>query len=554
MSTLDDHRIMGRRYLSGRGEKIQTFLYHRQPHTRLAILTGSIGDGITSPSLLGSTRAQARRARWFPAAVLVFVIALLFRLIPVLRGGGLYGIGNYDDGVHFAAAVGLAHGLLPYRDFLFLHPPGIVLLLVPFAGLGQLIGDPTAFAIARVAAMLVGSLTAVLVMWLLRPIHPTAAVIGGLFYAVFWPAAHVERSTLLEGPQNTLLVISLLCIVPSASASRLSRHRLFIAGAVLGLSLTIKIWVLPVVVIIALAMLLGHGRRAGWFLCGGAAVCVAVCLPFFAAAPRLMWLMVVSDQLGRDRVAGLVGRLIVLTGLTPFSPERSFGSLLITVTLLFAACLLLALTVRRARFWVVVMMTCIGIVLSAPSTFPHYGALVAVPAALIIGAASGRLAILAGRVSRGNAARYRRAIIALNVVLIASLACYASTLPEQRFGARFPAADLAPAVRTLKGCVTADRPDVLFQLDVLGRNLDRGCPLLVDVSGAQFHPPLVKPGPLWRNRRWQTFALDYFRTGTVTIVARFGYRDEFSRASARTVDSWPVVASSGTFRVQRPTG
>ena len=33
----------------------------------------------------------------------------------VLRGGGLFGIGNYDDGVYYAAATGLIHGLLPIR-------------------------------------------------------------------------------------------------------------------------------------------------------------------------------------------------------------------------------------------------------------------------------------------------------------------------------------------------------------------------------------------------------------------------------------------------------
>ena len=60
-------------------------------------------------------------------------------------------MGNYDDGVHFAAALGLVNGLLPYRDFLLLHPPGVVLALAPFAALSWLIGEPDAMAVSRCA-------------------------------------------------------------------------------------------------------------------------------------------------------------------------------------------------------------------------------------------------------------------------------------------------------------------------------------------------------------------------------------------------------------------
>ena len=54
-------------------------------------------------------------------AIALAAIAFAFRLIPVLRGGGLFGFGNYDDGVYYAAATGLVHGRLPYLDFLLLH-------------------------------------------------------------------------------------------------------------------------------------------------------------------------------------------------------------------------------------------------------------------------------------------------------------------------------------------------------------------------------------------------------------------------------------------------
>ena len=71
-------------------------------------------------------------------AITIAAIAFVVRLVPVLRGGGLFGIGNYDDGVYYAAATGLIHGRLPYQDFLLLHPPGMPLLLTPFALAAQL--------------------------------------------------------------------------------------------------------------------------------------------------------------------------------------------------------------------------------------------------------------------------------------------------------------------------------------------------------------------------------------------------------------------------------
>ena len=83
-----------------------------------------------------TARRPGQDLRWWgPSLLLVATAAFLLRLLPVLHGGGLYGRGNYDDGVYYAAAAGLVHGLLPYRDVLLLHPPGIVLALAPFAAL-----------------------------------------------------------------------------------------------------------------------------------------------------------------------------------------------------------------------------------------------------------------------------------------------------------------------------------------------------------------------------------------------------------------------------------
>jgi hypothetical protein len=43
---------------------------------------------------------------WAVGLALVFSTAFLARLVPLLNGGGLYAMGNYDDGVHYAVAMG----------------------------------------------------------------------------------------------------------------------------------------------------------------------------------------------------------------------------------------------------------------------------------------------------------------------------------------------------------------------------------------------------------------------------------------------------------------
>ncbi len=57
---------------------------------------------------------------------------------------------GYDDGVYLGAAMRFVHGVLPYRDFVFTQPPGIVLLLSPVALIGRATGTADAMAIGRV--------------------------------------------------------------------------------------------------------------------------------------------------------------------------------------------------------------------------------------------------------------------------------------------------------------------------------------------------------------------------------------------------------------------
>jgi hypothetical protein len=160
------------------------------------------------------------------------VLAGVARLVPVLRGGGLTGLGNYDDGVYYASGTALLNGILPYRDYVFLHPPGIVVMLAPFGLAGQ---DTTGLAVARVTWMLLGVINTVLVARILRPVGLVEAAVGALFYATAFPAIYIEWTPMLEGPAQTCVLWAILLLPGRAgwvAPVRMHRPGRRLAGAV----------------------------------------------------------------------------------------------------------------------------------------------------------------------------------------------------------------------------------------------------------------------------------------------------------------------------------
>src|SRR5687767_2243006 len=245
--------------------------------------------------------------------------AFAIRAVPVLAGGGLQGLHGYDDGVYFGGATALVHGALPYRDFLLLHPPGMVLGLSPFAILGNLTGDPAAFAVARVSIMGLGAVNAVLVALVAGRYNRLAGLTAGALYAVWNTASNVERTTDLHGPQNTLLLLGLLAL---ARSGRITPRRAALSGVFLGLAMTVQLWQ-AVSFVVILWWVLVRGRDDAWHRLRPAAAYLAsagiafglVCIPFLVGAPERMIRYVVVDQIGRPNVdVDPIDRLRVLEG------------------------------------------------------------------------------------------------------------------------------------------------------------------------------------------------------------------------------------------------
>ena len=258
-----------------------------------------------------SETAFPRRGSRPDLAVLVGLagLAFLIRLAPLLLGGGLFGILTYDDGVYFGAAVALVDGRIPYRDFLLLHPPGILYMLAPFGALAGLIGDAASLATARIAFMALGALNATLVALIAGRFGRRAAILSGGLYAIWMAPAFVERTTYLIGPQNTLLLLALLVLARSSRTPvgmAPGVRRSAVAGALLGASAATQIWgAATFVVVLAWLVVTARRQPGGWlrpvaaYVAATAVTMGIMWLPFLLATGPDMVRYIVFDQLGR---------------------------------------------------------------------------------------------------------------------------------------------------------------------------------------------------------------------------------------------------------------
>jgi alpha-1,2-mannosyltransferase len=505
------------------------------------------------------TRSATERSRglgiavpnrlFWPISGATALLAVAVRAVPLFRGGGLYGLGNYDDGVYYAAGTALLHGVLPYRDYLFLQPPGITIVLAPFGLAGLLGHDPSGLAAARVAWVLLGAVNTLLVARILRPVGLTASVAGGLFYATAYPAIYTEWTTLLEGPAQTCLLTAVLLVETDRSGRR--QHWLWLAaGALLGLSATFKIWgVVAVATVVAWSLITRRSRRAGWVAAGAAGGITAVCLPFFAAAPIRMWQMVVIDQLGRPRSSKGVGRRLAdILGLGLHRTQADRFALAMITAAAVIGLVAVAATVAQARLSVVLTLTLTATLLASPSWFTHYPALATGPLAVAVGAGA---AVALHVLARWNVVAWCAGALLLVGLLFVDI----RPLAGLRLGRPFPQAALAASASDLSGCVSSDDPTALVELNVLTRNLTAGCRFVADIGGYSYQLDASRGRWLPRSHdaRWQQIYLDQLSWARWTLAFRYAGDGALSHATLRTIHRWPVEHRIGRYAI-RATG
>lgn len=470
-------------------------------------------------------RGGAGRVGRVGPEALVFAVAFVARLCMVLTSGGLGGTFGYDASVYYAAADALGFGRLPYRDFVLLHPPGLMLALTPVAWLGRVTSDHVGFMSGDVAFMVLGAINAVLVVRVAGKIGlpRRAAVLGGLFYAVWLGSVGAEFLIRLEPAGNFLVLCGLLAVF--SVRERSYRGPAVVAGLAFGAAASVKIW-WTVAVLVALGWHIVPSRRRAlpWLALGATAALVLVNGPFFLAAPAAMWQMVVVEQLGRNVIhRSPVYRLRSLTGVHWLDPH--LGAVVATGLAVAALALFVAVAVRawrvaRARLVVVLLVAEAAVLGLAPSWFNFYADYLAPAAAVCVAAALVPASV--GR--RGSWARAARAAPWATTALALLITAAFLAGPGNRSARSFPSAPLAAAVRNSR-CVMSDSPMGLILLDSLSRDFRDGCRDWVDVTGRTYGVDAAasadgRPEPRRDNARWHHDLLAYLRSGNAAIIVR----------------------------------
>lgn len=264
-------------------------------------------------------------AQLAPASVALAICLYQLTMPNVLFGIHGFSGNGYDDGVYLGAAVSFVHGVIPYRDFAFLQPPGVVLLFSPVALIARIAGTRDALAIARCITAAVTALNVLLITRILRARGSVAMVTGGLALACFPLAVAADHSLLLE---PYLVFFSLLGVkLLFDGDSLVTSPRIVAAGVALGFAGAIKIWAIAVVIA---ALLVCAPRAKGVavrLVLGVAAGFALPCIPFFIAAPSNFVHDVVVAQLSRG-TSGLDGLSVLqrvidisgVTGITAITP------------------------------------------------------------------------------------------------------------------------------------------------------------------------------------------------------------------------------------------
>ena len=442
----------------------------------------------------------------------VTVLALGLRLFYLTRPGYLVGVTEYDDGSYFGSAIRLVHGVLPYRDFVFVQPPGITLLMAPVALLSRVIGTDAGLAVARVLTMLAGAAGVALAGLLVRHRGALAALLACGVVAVY-PDSVSSAHTLLVEPWLVLFCLAGAVAVFDGDQITSSGRRLIWGGAAFGFAGVIEAWaIVPVLVIAVLGVRLP--RRTAIYLGGVAAGFAVPVLPFAALAPRNFYDSVITAQVG-DRVNAarmpLWYRLRQMSGFANEPHVRHLfvaGVLALIVMFVIVACAAALLLTRRLPppiewFAYASAAAVVGIFLW-PAQFhyhfsgflaPFLGLSVALPAARLLSAIPGRGGLVqpegspADRIPVGR----RRAdqMLLWSVAGLAAAGVAAGAWNQAAFERKLqpdaPVAMMAAGQRIIPpgACVLADNVAYTVTSNRFVSSVP-GCPTVDDGTGANY--------------------------------------------------------------------
>jgi hypothetical protein len=472
----------------------------------------------------------------------IAITALLARLFAVSRGGGFKSVFGYDDGVYMGAATGFSHGLIPYRDFLFVHPPGILFIFSPIGYLARFIGDSNAFILGRIFCIAVGIATTILVTKIGFRVGNWAGIFAGFTYALWLPVVREERTTLLE----VFCVFFLALAIYFITKDEIRNRDVIYAGVSLGLATCVKLWMAVPVIVISLWLLFRSRYKSGIVLGGTSfAVFSIICAPFLILSHGKMWDLVWKAQISRaGRHESKLPRLAQIFNIPKqFAPIVENPFTLGIVFILLMVCLILIFSeFKNSRLYIALVASQLAVLMSSPIFFHGYSSYVAIPIILLVSLFFQRLI------------DFKYTAPLLIPLFVFSLALNLATVSELVSQEKFPAKAISKAVAHAK-CVTSDSPSVLLLSNTLTRALENNCEVLFDVDGEIYGvnggENNLKLTSMERRRnslQYQNKLLSYFESGDVTILKR-EVADALTPATMKKLESLDLDVTSGLYSI-----
>ncbi|WP_240360092.1 hypothetical protein [Pyxidicoccus caerfyrddinensis] len=427
--------------------------------------------------------APQRPQLWWPL-LLVAAVAWLVRIAGFFHRGGAFGYPvDYDEGVYFSAAALLSHGVWPYRDYFFVHPPGIAVLLAPVAALSHGFDAAVAFSVVRWLVPGLGALSALLSGRIVQERWGTrAGVVAALVYALYPEATAAERGPFLEPLLNlTCLTAAWVWLRPGEEW-----RRDVWAGALLATACAIKLtagaWVLAAILARGAT---GEGRRVLRVVGVAAGVGLLWLGPFFVLAPDAMLEGLLRFQLLRppDGELDVWRRLLAAVG------EHHVGvSVLGVMGLLIALARIRQREAVAERLFATAWLLTLATFLSSKSYWVQYNAQLAASQAVLAGLGASWVLGVAERRSR---TAFALVALAVGVAALSPLSAVIESARQKDRG-------LLALGNTLRASVPPDAALCTFEPGwaiAAGRlpGVPRGAPALVDSYGLMLHDALGGP-------------------------------------------------------------
>jgi hypothetical protein len=442
-----------------------------------------------------------RESRWFShgsvIAVGIGLVALAMYLWQLTVPEYLQ---PYDSGVYLAATIHFVSGMMPYRTFTFVQPPGICLLLAPIGIYSRIFGSHDGFIVARVFSATTTALNTTLLALLVRRRGRTAMLVAGAGLALIPVASFVSSGIELDPYCICFALLgSLFLLSRLEKRGRLTNWELLIGGALFGAAALMKLWaVFPFIAIVISLIPQCRSRVLHLFAAAGGVFAVAS-LPFFIAAPQNFLSQVFVEQLNRKTIpsdtASIGERLIYMSGLkfTSIAPTGRE----VAVAFVVFGCLIVAAFWRRLgneavdAFLLLAAVISVAGLLVAPESYNYYGYFTAPFLLGVLGLCVGRLGapakIFFGRISMSQPVkrfvRWSGAVCA--AALLGSLVLYVTTFyTNYAWGAGFwaPRANVITALIPRGSCVLYDQEAYgIFANRAMSSQHE--CPIVVDSGG-----------------------------------------------------------------------